>query len=348
MAFDADNDLYAIGRSGGDHWLLHSTDHGQTFSAAKIPGGRGKSVTFDIEQFSGHNLPTGPPPLIRYTRTASDPRLKWRRINDLELFLPRKTEGQIDIGQPILLSKACIGLSSHSGIPSSIVSGRDKSGNEKVHVAWGEATDPAEKVPGVPTYVVTIDRRTNQMGTRSLVGYGPPANDIHNSPSITIDSQGYLHVLVGTHGQPFPYCRSRHPHDTLAGWTDPVPVGDGRQTYIGLVCGADDTLHLVCRLWRNGVEPHPLSIHATLAYQQKPPGEPWKEPRVLIVSPFSEYSIFYHRLTIDRIGRLFLSYDYWSTYWFYRTDHRGDRRALMLSADRGQTWKLAESSDWAL
>jgi len=28
---------------------------------------------------------------------------------------------------------------------------------------------------------------------------------------------------------------------------------------------------------------------------------------VLIVPPFSEYSVYYHRLTIDRRGRLFLS-----------------------------------------
>jgi len=66
---------------------------------------------------------------------------------------------------------------------------------------------------------------------------------------------------------------------------------------------------------------------------------------VLIVPPFSEYSVFYHRLTIDRRGRLFLSYDYWSTYWFYRTDHRGSRRALLMSPDGGDTWKLAETRD---
>ena len=62
------------------------------------------------------------------------------------------------------------------------------------------------------------------------------------------------------------------------------------------------------------------------------------------MSPFSEYSIFYHRPTIDRAGRLFLSYDYWSTYWFYRTDHWGTRRALM-SSDNGDTWKLAQTQD---
>ena len=141
-----------------------------------IPG----DGTFDIEQFSGHNIPLGPPPFVRFIRTASDPKLTWRRIHDLALFLPEKNpDGTIHIGEPILLTDKCIGLSSHSGIPSTIVSR-----GTKVHVAWGEATDPKENTPGVPTYVATIDRETRVMTPPTLVGYGPPANDIHNTPCI--------------------------------------------------------------------------------------------------------------------------------------------------------------------
>ncbi len=66
---------------------------------------------------------------------------------------------------------------------------------------------------------------------------------------------------------------------------------------------------------------------------------------MLVVPPFSEYGVFYHRLTVDRGGRLFLSYDYWSTFWFYRMDHFGRRRALVMSPDGGRTWKLAEGKD---
>ena len=342
VAFDRDGDVYVLGKSGRRHALLHSTDGGRSFSAFPIPGRTDVPAVLDFEQFSGHNTPDGPPPIVRFTRTASDPKRIWRRIHDLELLLAEKTDAGLAFGEPILLSRQCIGLSAHSGIPSSVVSR-----GTKVHVAWGEATDPEVDVPGVPTFVATCDRRTRTVGKPALVGYGPPANDIHNSPTITIDSRGYLHVLVGTHGRPFPYARSIAPNDAHAGWTKPVPMGeDARQTYIGLVCGPDDTLHAVFRLWRSGTEPFPASHHGTLAYQRKRPGEPWGPPRVLIVPPFSEYSVYYHRLTIDRRGRLFLSYDYWSTYWFYRNDHRGNRRALMTSPDGGQTWKLAEDRDF--
>ena len=340
IAFDGDDGVYLVAGAGGKASLLHSSDGGRTFDEYEIPGRAG---SFDIEQFSGHNVPEGPPPFLRFTRTARDPKLRWRSLNDLELFVPRMVDGRIEVGDPILITKACIGLSAHSGIPSSVVSR-----GTKVHVAWGEATDPEENVPGVPTYVVTYDRETGRLGESSLIGYGPPANDVHNSPSITIDSKGFLHVLIGTHGRPFQYVMSKEPNDAGAGWTEPVTAGDTLSpTYIGFVCGEDDTLHTVFRLWRTG-EPYPHSSHATLAYQRKRPGQPWGPPKILVVAPFSEYSIFYHRLTIDRRGRLFLSKDYWSTYWFYRNDQRGSRghwRTLLMSPDGGETWRLAEEDD---
>lgn len=338
VAFDSDNDAYLIGSMGGKPVLLHLPEDADLFDAAPIPGGG----HFDIEQFSGHNAPADPPPLVRFTLTAKDPKIFWRRLNDLELFLPEKNaDGKIEIGEPILLSRKCIGSSSHSGIPSSIVS-RDG----RVHVAWGEATEPDEEAPGVPTYVATYECATGELSEPALVGYGPPANDVHNTPCITMDSEGYLHVLVGTHGQTFRYARSLEPNTAAAGWSEAVEVGPGlRQTYVGLVCDPGDTLHCVFRLWREDTNYFPASHYATLAYMSKPKDGDWSEPKLLVVSAFSEYSVFYHRLTIDRAGALYLSYDYWSTFWFYRNDHPGDRRALMTSPDQGKTWKLAGMGD---
>jgi hypothetical protein len=215
-----------------------------------------------------------------------------------------------------------------------------------VHLVWAEATDPDKKVPGVPTYVATYDRISGTLSEKVLVGHGPPPNDCHNSPSITIDSAGYLHVVAGTHGFPFPYARSLKPNDTQSGWTQAEVVKDGaRQTYIGLVCGPDDTLHMAFRLWLTGTGWHPVSTAGTLAYMRRRPGEPWSEPRPLIIPPFSEYSIYYHRLTIDRKGRLFLSYSYYTTYWFYRNDQRESHRSVLMSADGGEHWKLVETRD---
>ncbi|GMV95068.1 MAG: hypothetical protein AMXMBFR82_48460 [Candidatus Hydrogenedentota bacterium] len=340
VAFDAENGYYLIASQGGRSTYLHSDDGGKRFAAYAIPGSGG----FDIEQFSGHNQPAGPPPFVRVTLTERDPNVFWRRVNDLDLFVPSKSEdGTIVVGDPIRVSRLCIGLSAHSGIPSTIVS-RD----DKVHVVWAEATEPEKDVPGVPTFVATYDRVAQALSDPVLVGYGPPANDVHNTPSITMDSEGYLHVLVGTHGRTFRYARSLVPNDASGGFTEAEDLGeDLRQTYIGLVCDKEDTLHAVFRLWRTDTTYFPASSYATLSYMRKEKGKPWSAPEPLIIAAFSEYSVFYHRLTIDRKGSPFLSYDYWSTFWFYRNDHRGDRRALMFTPDRGATWKLAEQSNLA-
>ncbi|MEN6546789.1 MAG: BNR-4 repeat-containing protein [Armatimonadia bacterium] len=338
IAFDADGDMYLLARCGATAALLHSADQGRTFAAYALPGGVGG---YDLEQFSGHNVPAAPPAIVRFLATVpQDPKLKWRRVHDLELFAPVKHDGRLEIGAPHLVSRQCLGFSGHSGMPSSVVSRGDK-----IHVVWGEATDPAVTVPGVPTYVATFNRATGELSAPALVGYGPPANDVHNTPSITMDGDGYLHVLVGTHGRPFQYARSLKPNDASAGWTEPAAAAEGQsQTYVGFVCGPDNTLHVTFRLWRYG-EFFPGASGATLAYQRKRPGQPWEAPRVLVVAPFSEYSVFYHRLTSDHAGRLFLSYDYWSTHWFYRNDHPGNRRAVLMSPDGGDTWQLAADRD---
>jgi|ETNmetMinimDraft_26_1059896.scaffolds.fasta_scaffold00729_3 hypothetical protein len=339
VAFDADNDVYALATVASKPTLLHSTDHGATFAAHTIPGKGG----FDIEQFSGHNTPESPPPFARFTRTAKDPKLRWRSLNDLSLFVPAKRDGKIIIGKPVLISRRCIGLSSHSGIPSTIVSR-----GTKVHVAWGEATEPKEEVPGVPTYVTTYDRTTGKLAEPVLIGYGPPANDVHNSPCITMDSKGFLHVLVGTHGRTFKYARSLEPNSIDGGWTKTEDVGRGlSQTYVGLVCDQSDTLHLVFRIWQGHGPYFPAGSYACLAHMSKRPGKPWSKVHPLVVAPFTDYSIYYHRLTTDRRGHLFLSYDYWSTYWFYRTD-RPRKRSLLTSPDGGNTWRLAQGADLVL
>ncbi len=339
IAFDTDNDVYFLGRDGSTTLLFHSRNHGEDFVAWPVPG----SGSFDMEQFSGHNVISTPPPLVRFYQTARDTELKWRRINDLDLILPSKgRNGSIVMGDPIVVSRKCIGLSAHSGIPSSVISR-----GEKVHVTWGEATLPEENVSGVPTYVATYDRSTGTLGSAALVGYGPPANDVHNSPCITIDKDGFLHVLIGTHGRTFKYIRSLASNSAGGGWTEAEDVGAGlRQTYVGMVCDDNDTLHLVFRLWLTDDKYFPASHYANLAYMRKRSSEKWSDVQPLVVAPFSEYSIFYHRLTIDRNHTLFLSYDYWSTFWFYRTDHRGSRRALMTSLDRGETWQLVPSTKW--
>ncbi|NOX56806.1 MAG: glycoside hydrolase family 32 protein, partial [Planctomycetes bacterium] len=154
VCFDRDNDVYTLTVARKHAWLLHSTDGGRTFNAYDL----GRSGSLDIEQFAGHNVPDGPPAVARSVQRERDPKLFWRRLSDLELIVPEKRNGRAVIPEPVLLSRKSLGVGSHSGIPPTIVSR-----GSRVHVVWAEATDPKEKVPGVPTYVVTYDRKERRL-----------------------------------------------------------------------------------------------------------------------------------------------------------------------------------------
>lgn len=353
IAFDSDGWAYTplvVHTSGGRRTVvLYSADRGVTWGVMQLPGG-----TPDIEQFTGHNALDIPPPVLTYTHVKDHP-APFASYNDLHVFLPRKQGDELVPGEPILVAHDCVGMCQHSGGPSSMVTH-----DGRTHIVWGEiAPDDA---PGVPTYVATLDHATRTVGEKVLLGYGPPVNDVHNVPAITMDSDGYLHVLIGAHGQAFQYVASREPHDAYGGWSEPIPAltsgfisdetdadGDGRQTYISLVCGPDDTLYSAFRQWRRGPDEHiPNETFAALSVQIKREGEDWSEAIPIVVPPVSGYSIYYHKLTIDRAGSLYLSYSYWTDDTTYQDDFpdRYHHRAVVTSHDGGRTWKLADTGDF--
>ncbi|MCK5805352.1 MAG: BNR-4 repeat-containing protein, partial [Lentisphaeria bacterium] len=346
----------AYTKEGRRSVLLDTIDDFHSYQV--IPFGPVGKVGFEIEQFTGHNTETDhPAPILLSVRTR-DHKDHWASYNDLFLYLPeRGAGGKIDMGEPIKVSSRCIGFAPHSGGASAIASRRDK-----VHLVWGETVEKREGVPGVPTYVATYDRSTKTLGKPILVAHGPPVNDVHNSPGIVLDHEGRLHVVTGAHGAPFYHTSSLAVNDAYSGWSTPVPVlssgrkyegtdedGKGEQTYLGLVCTPDGTLHIVSRQWRIGVDSyHPGRLYAALAYQRKRAGKPWEEARPLVVPPLSDYSVWYHKLCVDRRGRLFVDHVYYSVHPTYNNDVPGrlDYPALMMSPDGGDSWKLVQTTDF--
>ncbi len=355
IAFDGQNDAYTLLRiAKADKTsvsvLLHTPDDGRTYDVHELPGG-----AFDLEQFTGHNALDIPPPVLAYVKTADHP-ARFCAFHDLLLYLPQKQKGKLTLGEPVKVSDRCLGSCQHSGGPASTATR-----NGKTHIVWGEVTD--DKDPGVPTYIATYDHASGKLGKPVFLAYAPPVNDVHNVPAVCQDSQGYIHVVAGAHGRAFQYLRSLRPNDAYGGWTEPVEVlsagyvddstdadGDGRQTYISLVCDPRDTLHIAFRQWRRNVdEYHPGRIYAALSVQSKPRDHPWGPARPVVIPPVPGYSIYYHKLTIDRRGRLFLSYSYWTSDQSYQSDFpdRYHHRAVLVSNDGGRHWKLAETRDFA-
>ncbi|MGC9316636.1 MAG: BNR-4 repeat-containing protein [Armatimonadota bacterium] len=351
IAFDGQGGLYTLltlvlEGGGRPIVLLFSPDDGRTWQVHELRGNAS-----DIEQFTGHNALDIPPPVLTYETTAPHP-ARFCAHNDLWLYMPRRVGDRLEVGEPVKVAENVVGSCQHSGGPASSVS-RDG----RTHIVWGEVAP--EDAPGVPTYVATYDHATGTVGEKVLLGHGPPVNDVHNVPAITMDSEGYLHVLIGAHGQPFQYTHSLQRNDAYGGWTEAEPIlatgyvteeGEtGRQTYISLVCDADDTLHTAFRQWRRGVdEYHGGSNYAALSVQHRPRGGQWSDAEPLVIGAVPGYSIWYHKLTVDRLGDLWLSYSYWTNDETYQS-HFPDRyhhRAVLVSRDGGGTWKLAETEDF--
>lgn len=355
IAFDGQGGLYTTLRlvAGGARpaVLLFSPDEGRSWEVHELRGN-----VADIEQFTGHNALDIPPPVLAYETTAPHP-ARFCAYNDLWLYMPRREGDRLIVGEPIRVAEAVIGSCQHSGGPASCVTA-----NGRTHIVWGEVSGTPEgenaDERGVPTYVATYDHATGEVGGKILLGYGPPVNDVHNVPAITIDSEGSLHMLIGAHGRSFKYARSLRPHDSSA-WTEAEPIlqtgsrtdeGEtGRQTYISLVCDRDDTLHTAFRQWRTDEQYHGGSQFAALSIQHRPKGGEWSvEAEPLVVGAVPGYSIWYHKLTVDRLGALWLSYSYWTSDTSYQGQFpdRYHHRAVIVSRDGGETWKLAETADF--
>jgi hypothetical protein len=208
--------------------------------------------------------------------------------------------------------------------------------------------------------------------------------DVHNGPAITIDSHGFLHAILGGHQDQLYYTRSLAPNSSTQGWTTPVPIGKpvnpqnlGGYTYISLVCDPDDTLHLVSRYAGD-------RYLFCLDYLRKTIHGDWEDRGHLVIPFRTYYSCWYHKLTIDYSGRLFLYYIYYGNQYGDKNNHRfdssGDEIAayqarwsndivlqpgsrkqhgwwngikahspvIMTSDDHGEHWYLLRSSDFKI
>lgn len=356
LAFDGEGGIYTTLRlEVADEQfavLVFSPDDGSSWQVFELRGSQA-----EVEQFTGHNALDIPPPILAFEFVAPHA-ARFCSYHDLWLYMPRRGGDRLVLGEPIKVAEAVVGSCQHSGGPAS-----SATQDGRTHIVWGavsgEPDGSGADERGVPTYATTYDHATGEVGEQVLLGHGPPVNDVHNVPAITIDSEGYLHVVIGAHGNPFRYVHSLHPNDAST-WTEPEImltrgfVRDdgshrGRQTYISLVCDQHDTLHVASRQNRNDGAYHGFSSYRTLSIQHRPKNGRWtRDATPLVIAAFPGYSIWYHKLTIDRLGHLWLSYGYWSRHAVYESHYPGRyyHRAVLLSRDGGITWKLAETSDF--
>lgn len=108
---------------------------------------------------------------------------------------------------------------------------------DRTHVTWLDSL-----ASGFQVQIRTLDHST---GTWSPVYSLGPAHDNHGGPALTVDHQGFLHVVYYPHHHPFQYRRSSRLNDASQ-WDKAITFGE-RLTYPTLLCNPQDTLYLTGR-----------------------------------------------------------------------------------------------------
>ena len=145
----------------------------------------------------------------------------------------------------------------------------------KTHVAWLDS--PKE---GFRIRIRTMDQSSGDWSETWTIG---EAQDNHGGPALTIDEEGYLHILFYSHHHPFRYRRSVRPNDASE-WL-PFEEFGVNLTYPALVCSKDGTLIMVAR---RSYDERPWELEMW----SKSSGEAWYRQRSLLRSRHGIYSQF--------------------------------------------------------
>jgi len=375
VVFDRDDDTYTLLRivladGSRRHLLLYSRDLCRTWQCLVLPMERTGADQYRKPVPGGKpfypmrwgacamELPDGPeplpgPPVIALWHLVAEHPARWADRHVLRIVVPVKTDRGLELGGIVEVTRDFIGYTQHSGGATCFVTR-----NGRTHFVWGEVGE--DGAPGVPIFAATLDRRTGRLGPGVLLAHAPPPNDVHCTPGIAMDRAGHLHVITGAHADTFYHLVSLRPGDVAGGWTSPVPIVTrgwrrspaeperGRQTYLAFVRDADDTLYVVSRQLRRGVDGYHMGHpYRALSLVRRRAGGSWEDAWPLVVPPAPGYAIYHHHLAMDRDGRLYLVFSYSP-----RKDDAEDAgnpytSALLLrSADGGETWRLATTQDF--
>ncbi len=206
---------------------------------------------------------------------------------------------------------------------------------DRTHVAWldGEAE-------GFRVRIRTLDRTTGEWSPATTVG---EAMDNHGGPGLTVDSQGYLHIVYYPHHDVFRYRRSLRPNDASA-WGPEEQFGEGL-SFPTMLCAPDDTLILTARRGFHDAQRVPqehLAVEQEL--WKKPPGGEWRKVSTLLRSREAGYSQFAvgmawgpdHR-TIHLNTRLYEGHP-------PKTAYPRHTIGYLVSHDAGETWAKADGT----
>lgn len=338
ISFDKDGGMYFFAQlqKPAVTYLIYSNDRLKTFSACKVIN-YGIIQQYDsfnpVEKFPAVGFESGGKALIAFTQSDGGDGIK--------------------ISEPL---NVCDGKSAyvpqHSGAGNSFITI-----GHKTHIAYIDLSEITPREFGTKQYYVCYDRKTKIFSEPVYLGFTTSPNltpDPHNGPAITVDSEGTLHVVLGSHGRALKYTYSKDSGKTWAKTEDIESMYGG--TYPALVTDKNDTMHLVSRL-NGGVNPLKYALH----HIRKEKGKPWQDMGRIMEPDRLGYNIYYHNLSIDKKGRLFLSYFYYAA-WLSDQEKQEYKEKwpdnpdpsetlyphdpVIIMSEDGKTWKLAATDDF--
>ena len=198
----------------------------------------------------------------------------------------------------------------------------------KTHVVWQDVSRE-----GYLNRVRSYDHTAAAWTEPVTLGIG---RDNHARAVMTIDHDGYLHVILGGHGSPVDWCRSVEPHDSSR-WTEPQTIGAG--TYPVFICDRDNTLYLTVRHQPPGTRDNGVELYA------KAQDGPWtKRGRIVGLAPeYQKTYAAYHMQMVATHGTLHAVIDFYEG----SDEHgRGLHQAVCYarSSDGGLSWRRADGT----
>jgi hypothetical protein len=325
VRFDKDGDAYiafdiatflASGSSGPNlTLLLHSHDQMATWTVYRLPLGY-TFVRFEKLDWNNTDCLNRPPVLLLSTYLYPYP---WSSIY---IIVPEKqADGTLKIPtSPLKIADYGVAFGCHSGDGNQaithgnqvfIVYAMDKNWPtipnltsqpqyNTVYSYYGGNTGYCRN--GEPSFARVYDVNAKTLSDPVFLGWGGHVIDEHNWPTITMDTNGYLHVILNGHDEPFFYTKSLQPYSITGGWTAPVIVSDG-DTYATLNCDRNNTLYAVTRCCRRG-------YYFEIALLRKKSNESSFEAEKYLRTPYTAYyRNWISKMSVDTTtNRLFLTY----------------------------------------
>ncbi len=278
IRFDTDGWAYVLVNVDACSYLLWSTDGMKTWQIEKINISNsvsGGQSTARFEHIDGGNLEVMSRPPIILLNTPS-----WGSDRGGYMVVLTKNQSGGLSYKKIKYADRAITTAAHTGDGSFVVS----RGNE-AYVIYGvdgfsdkangiesyldyqkKNTDLRDKIPtddkainmsyvrggqtlyyknGVPAFIRRVNLTDGTLSESVFVGFGGVEDDDHNWPGISLDKEGYIHIIMNGHHDPVCYRMSKNPLD-ITSWTDIEQIGTFN-SYGAVMTDNNSDVHIMTR-----------------------------------------------------------------------------------------------------